>query len=49
MIWWIWTAVNEVHLFNVNDAWWWDHDPDVNWLGECAWTARRDNMGIGLR
>lgn len=49
MIWWIWTVktTNPVHLFSVVAAWRYD-DPDVYWLGECAWTCRSDLMGIGL-
>lgn len=57
MIWWLWTAFNppRVHRFDVNDAWWdapdvgRPHESEVSWLGECAWTARADLMGIGLR
>jgi len=51
-IWWLWTAYSPalVHVFNVADAWrYGDDEPDVYWLGECAWTAMRDNMKIGLR
>jgi hypothetical protein len=50
MIWWLWTAYTPVlvFVFDVVDAWS-TEDPDVAWLGECAWTARVDNAGMGLR
>jgi len=37
----------EVHTFDVLESWTY-HDPDVAWLGECAWTARGDTSGTGL-
>lgn len=45
MIWWLWTAFSppQVHVFCVVGS------DDIAWLGECGWTAQRDNMGIGLR
>ena len=53
MIWWLWTAYNPplVFTFNVNANWEFldEPEPDVYWLGEIAWTARHDNMGIGLK
>lgn len=57
MIWWIWTAYipAKIHVFDVNEAWNGDefefgglYTPDVAWLGETAWTARCDSMGLGL-
>lgn len=50
MIWWLWTAYDPVmvHTFDVNAAW--DSpDPDVQWLGECAWTSRYNNTSLQLR
>lgn len=48
VIWWIWTTVQYAMTFDVEDAWK-GSDPDVYWLGEGAWTARQDNMSLGLR
>jgi hypothetical protein len=49
LVWWLWTAFEpaEVHIYNVAAAWR-QEDPDVRWLGECAWTARADNSATGL-
>ena len=55
VIWWLWTAFDPVvvHTLNMHFLWnaWDDTGPyeDVAWLGEVAWTARRDNTGLGLR
>ena len=50
LIWWLWTAFDPVivHTFDVAASWEF-FDPDVAWLGECAWTGRADTAGIGLR
>ena len=50
LIWWLWDAFTptKVHIFDVDEAWQED-DPDVYWLGECAWTSRLDNIGLGLK
>lgn len=50
MIYWLWYAFNPVKVHVVDLSEWWDSDdPDVYWLGECAWTGRTDNTGIGLK
>lgn len=50
VIWWEAYSATHVGCFDVNAAWAdeWD-EPDVSWLGECAWTARADNTALGLR
>jgi hypothetical protein len=50
VIWWLWTAYVPTRVQVIDLAEWWDCDePDVEWLGECAWTGRVDNAGTGLR
>jgi len=53
VIWWLWRVLGPddtgaVHVVDLGD-WWRADDPDVAWLGECAWTCRTDNTGLGLR
>lgn len=54
MIWWLWTDLMGFSndMFDVSLEWEMSYDfgtrPDIYWLGECAWTAVIDNMGIKL-
>lgn len=54
MIWWIWNTYEYdediIHTFDVVAQWLYGGDePDIYWLGECAWTCITDNSGIGLK
>lgn len=59
LIWWIWNpwpymGGDHIHGFDVKLAWELglppdNLEPDVYWLGECAWTCMEDNTNLGLR
>ena len=55
MIWWIWSMAGyKIFDFDVRLAWemayeYPEVEPDVYWLGECAWTCMEDNTNLGLK